>query len=217
MDSSYTKFSPYIDKEIKIIVECGSRDCLGAIEMLKVYDPEIIYSFECNPECIETCKENIQNYSKIELIDKAVSDKNGEITFYATGMQKSLDKNIGASSALIHKGGQKTFVQKEIIVPSITLDTFFNENNLDKIDLLCLDLQGYEKIALTGFLKNVEKVSYIISEVSFEDYYYNNVLFDEYVKFLEDLNFTMITVDPIQHFLQRRAFGDALFINEKAT
>lgn len=213
MDSSYTKFLDYIDKEIKIIVECGSRDCLDAIEMLKVYNPDIIYSFECNPESVEACKQNIANYPKIKLVDKAVSDKDGEITFYATDMEKSLDKNIGASSALIHKGGQKDFIQKEITVPSITLDTFFNENNLKEIDLLCLDLQGYEQVALIGFLKNIHKVKYIISEVSFQDYYYGNVLFDEYVKFLQDLNFVMITVDPIEHLLQRHAFGDALFIN----
>ena len=38
--------------------------------------------------------------------------------------------------------------QKEIIVNGIRLDTFINENNINNIDLLCMDLQGYELNAL---------------------------------------------------------------------
>lgn len=213
MSSSYIKFSQFINYKLNTILECGSRDCLDAIEMFKHYNPQIVYSFECNPESIQVCKQNIIDYPSIHLIEKALSDKDGEIDFYATDMEKSLDKNIGASSALVHSGGQTTFIQKKIKVPCVSLDAFYNEYKLNEIDLLCLDLQGYEKVALEGFRHNIHKVKYIISEVSFTNYYYGNVLFDEYRAFLNELNFDLVAVDPYEHFLYKQHFADALFVN----
>jgi FkbM family methyltransferase len=175
MNSTYTqgKFTRYITIPIKIIVECGSRDCLDAIEMLNYYKPDKIYSFECNPESISVCENNIKEFSKIELIKKAVTNKNGVVPFYPTDMIKCVDKNIGASSLLKHK--DINFIQKEITVDGIRLDTFMNQYNVDKIDLLCMDLQGAEWLALDGLgWKKIKNVSYIILEA--EDYYYNGAV-----------------------------------------
>jgi FkbM family methyltransferase len=206
--SAYTNsnFSKHIKSQIKTIIECGSRDCLDAIEMLKYYNPEKIYSFECNPESINTCKNNIKNIDNIFLIEYAVSDHDGEIDFYATDMEKSSDKNIGASSALFHRD-QKEYIQKKIKVQCITLKTFLNNYKLKNVDLLCLDLQGYEKIALDGLFEDISKVKYIITEVSFESMYHNDILFDDLKEYLKEKNF---------EFLEKASygiFGDALFVN----
>lgn len=193
-----------------IIIECGSRDCLDAIEMLGFYHPKKIYSFECNPESIQICRKNILEYDKISLIESAVGNIDGSIDFYATDMEKSQDKNIGASSALFHIGGQKEYVQKKITVPSLRLDTFIKQENIEKIDLLCMDLQGYEKIALEG-LGDFNNISYIITEVSFQSYYQNNVLFDELNSFLKNKGFVCEAVWPQSNYANNTGFGDAIF------
>jgi FkbM family methyltransferase len=202
------KFTKHI-KDVNTIIECGSRDCIDAISMFEFYKPNKIYSFECNPESISTCLRNIINYPEIELIQKAVSDKDGQIDFYATDMEKSIDKNIGASSALYHRDNKVDFFQKKITVESITLDKFVENKKITNVDLLLLDLQGYEKHALTGFEKNIENVKYIISEISFQSYYNNDILFDEYRKYLDSVGFTIVEI------LNYGGFGDGLFINKK--
>jgi FkbM family methyltransferase len=194
-----------------IIFECGSRDCLDAIEVLNHYKPRKIYSFECNPESIEACKANAKNYSQIELVESAVGNCNEDISFYATDMENSPDKNIGGSSALFHNRGQTDFIQKKITVPCTRLDTFMKENQIDKIDLLCMDLQGYEKIALEGMRERIKDVKYIITEVNFEAYYEGSALFDDIFDFLNSNDFIFETAWPTSHFLQRKLFGDAIF------
>lgn len=206
LDNSFIK---HIKKNIDIIIECGSRDCLDAIKMLEYFNPEKIYSFECNPESINNCLNNIKNYPEIELIPKAVSNINGCIDFYITDMDKSIDKNIGASSALYHLDNKTTFFQKKINVESTTLDTFIEEKKIDKINLLCLDLQGYEKIAIEGLSNNIDKVDYIISEISFQSYYINDTLFIDYNKYLNELGFELLET------LNYGGFGDALYKNKK--
>jgi FkbM family methyltransferase len=201
-------FTKHINKKIDVIFECGSRDGVDALKMFDFYRPKEIYSFECNPESVEICLNNIKNNKNITLIGKAVSNKNGLIDFYATDMDKSIDKNIGASSVLLHLDNNKEFFQKKIIVESVKLVTYMEENKISEIDLLCLDLQGYEKIAIEGLGEKIKNVKYIISEVSFKSYYNGDILFNEYVTFLENNNFTLVEV------MNYGGFGDALFINK---
>lgn len=208
--STYTNniFTKHINEKIKVIFECGSRDCLDAIEMKNYYKPEIIYSFECNPDSIIVCKNNIKNHDNIILVDKAVGDKNAQIDFYKTDMEKSIDKNIGASSVLYHRDNKNEFFQEKIIVDSIRLDDFMFNNNIEYIDLLCLDLQGYEKNAILGLGDKVKNVKYIISEISYRSYYHGDVLFNDYNELLKELGFEL--VEQISY----GNFGDALFKNK---
>ena len=62
--SSYinANFTKHIKKDINVIIECGSRDCEDAIKMLDYYNPNKIWSFECNPDSVKVCLENIKNY-----------------------------------------------------------------------------------------------------------------------------------------------------------
>jgi FkbM family methyltransferase len=200
-------FTKHIKEKIDVIFECGSRDGIDSIKMFEFYKPQKIFCFECNPDSVKICKENLSNKKDIILTNKAVSNSNGEIYFYATDMDKSSDKNIGASSALLHLDNKESFFQKKITVDSVTLKSFMEENGIEYIDLLCMDLQGYEKIALEGLGEKIKNVKYIISEISFKSYYSGDVLFDDYKSFLEELNFSLVEV------MSYGGFGDAFFIN----
>ncbi len=198
-------FTKHISGEIKTIVECGSRDCEDAIIMVDYYQPNVIYSFECNPYSVEICKHNSKKRKEIILIDKAVSDEDGTLIFHQTDMEKSIDKNIGASSVLIHHDNKIDFFQKKVEVECVRLETFLKNNNINNVDLLCLDLQGYERFAINGLGEYINKTTYIISEVAFRSFYENDILFDEYIKFMNDKGFEMI------EFISYGDFGDALF------
>ena len=76
------KYIKYIDKKkINVIFEIGSRDCLDAINLHKYYGVKI-YAFECNPLAIEICKQNLKEQNitidQVELIEKAIYNKNEE-------------------------------------------------------------------------------------------------------------------------------------------
>ena len=210
IDSSYLseKFTDKIvDITIKTIVECGSRDCLDAKQLDRYYVPDRIYSFECNPESIGICKHNA-NGTQIQVIEKAVCDKDELVDFYPTDMQASNDKNIGASSLLWHRD-QDQYIQKKIKVHGIRLDTFMEAENIDKIDLLCFDLQGAEYFAILGLGERIHDVHYIISEVAYKSFYHEDMLIQDFEVFLKLRGFKKIAENPYS------GFGDALFVNER--
>jgi FkbM family methyltransferase len=216
---------------VNVIFELGSRDLLDALKLMAYYDKAVVYSFECNPECLVDCEENfslMKDYIKnrIILVKNAVSENNGDVSFYPFDITKY--NNKGASSMLkidfsMRDPSDPDYntpnPQKEIIVPGIRLDTFMESKNISNIDLICIDLQGYELNALKSLGSYLHKVKYIITETSIQSTYKNGATFKELETFLKEFNFaykcsTMFGYEYPMLNLTGYSEFDVLFINE---
>jgi hypothetical protein len=127
-------------------------------------------------------------------------------------MEASLDKNIGASSLLWHRDNEKEFKQKRIEVEGIRLDTFMEKRNISKVDLLCMDLQGAEYLAIEGLGKRIKDVHYLITEVAFRSFYHKDKLAEDIVRLLDHRGFKFISSN--HDINSHSGFGDALFLNK---
>lgn len=92
---------------------------------------------------------------------------------------------------------------------SITVDTFFERNNLDasKYDFWNFDIQGAELMALKGAAKSIKHARAIYIKVNEKELYKNCGLIDEIDVFLAQYNFTRVLTSMTQH-----GWGDALYI-----
>jgi FkbM family methyltransferase len=180
--------------DYNIIYDIGSRDCIQSIELYNAFPKARIYAFECNPNTIELCKQNIKPYlDRITLIEGAVCDYNGTITFYPINKDKTIttwiDGNPGASSLFKATGKYpaETYVQDEIIVNCHRLDSL----GIPPPDLIWMDLQGAELLALKGLGERLSYVKLIFTEISYQEIYHNQVLFNELNTFLIDNKFSL--------------------------
>jgi FkbM family methyltransferase len=194
------KFIQYIPNknEEYIIFDIGSRDCVQSIEFYKTFPNSRIYAFECNPNTLDICKKNIELYSdRITLIEGAVCDYDGEITFYPINQEKTIttwkDGNPGASS--LFKSNDKytieKYVQDEIKTNCHRLDSIIEKYNIGRVDIIWMDLQGAELLALKGMGRYLDTVKYIHTEVSYEEMYTGQVMFKELNDFILSKNFTI--------------------------
>jgi FkbM family methyltransferase len=231
---AYCDFFSKIDSnQIKTIFELGSRDLIDSIKLLDYFQDSKVYAFECNPDCLIECYKNIYKLDEIQqkrlfLIDNAVSINNDKVSFYPFDLQKY--DNMGASSmlkidfSLRDKNDDdynKENPQKEIIVDGIRLDTFIDKNYIENIDLLCIDLQGYELNAIKSLGNHLHKVKYIITECSITSTYTNGATFNELNDYLTNYNFKYISSNKFSNNfpdLSLTGFSefDALFINQTA-
>jgi FkbM family methyltransferase len=231
---SYCDFFSLIDSnKIKTIFELGSRDVIDAIKLLDYFKDSKVYAFECNPDGLIECHNNIHKLDEIQkkrlfLIDKAVSITNSKVSFYPFDLQKY--NNMGASSmlkidfSLRNKDDpdyNRENPQKEIIVDGIRLDTFIDENCIENIDLLCIDLQGYELNAIKSLGNYLHKVKYIITECSIMSSYTNGSTFNELNDYLTNYNFKYISSNKFHNYfpdltLVGYSEFDALFINKSS-
>ena len=80
---------------------------------------------------------------------------------------------------------------KTSIVPVRTLDSIFNECNLNELDLLKVDVQGYELEVLAGGSHMLRQTRSVVCEVSFFEHYLEQPLFPEIYQFMIDNNYAM--------------------------
>lgn len=173
VDINYTNplYKTFLDKsKINTILEIGSRDGLYAISLSKEYPDSHIYSFECNPLTIDICRLNIQNSQQknISFYDFALGKDIGKLPFY------SYVKDSDTPFALESSGSSSFFKRDDFIqtqkytkdVDVMRVDKFCNENNIKKIDLICMDVQGFELNILKGCGDLIHTIDYIILEVT---------------------------------------------------
>ena len=231
---SYHEFLPLLNStKIKTIFELGSRDLIDAVKLLDYFQDSQAYAFECNPDCLIECHNNMNKLDEIQkkrliLVDKAVSINNGKISFYPFDLQKY--NNMGSSSMLKidfsfrnkdDPDYNRENPQKEIIVDGVRLDTFIDENHIENIDLLCMDLQGYELCAIKSLGNHLHKVKYIITECSIMSTYTNGDTFKEVNDYLTNYNFKYTSSNKFHNNfpdLTLTGFSefDCLFVNQSA-
>jgi FkbM family methyltransferase len=203
-----------LPEHVRTILDIGSRDARESITLKGLFPNAIIYAFECNPQAIQLCKKNISDRRDIVLIEKAVSDVNGPIEFYAIDPHKTMtvhaDGNIGASSLFLANPEYpyEQYSQKRIIVESTTLKEWAQNTSINDIDILWIDLQGAELRAFHGMKELLEKVRIIYTEVEFKQMYLGQPLFAQIDRFLRDKGFRILKITSNDWF------GNALYVHK---
>jgi FkbM family methyltransferase len=127
----------------KTIVDVGAN--IGLFSVLAAQNARVggvVHAFEPVPENIEYFKRNAglnDISSKLQLNELAVGDKKGSLTLYISKEDIAIH-----SASKAHASGKSS-----ISVPMVSLDDYVKENKL-KIDLLKIDVEGYDGFVLKG-------------------------------------------------------------------
>lgn len=144
------------DVVIDIGANIGSESVLAASKGKNVR----VFAFEPTDSLIPLLKENraINGFfDRIEIIKKAVSNKNGIIQF------------VLETESEINHISTSNFNNKKIKnVESITLDTFIKNTSIKKINFLKIDVEGAELLVLKGAknLLSEKKIDIILFELN---------------------------------------------------
>lgn len=155
------RFISKLSKYPNVIFEVGARYGDESLKLLKYFPNSKIYSFECNPNTIHICKNKLKDYNNIFFIDKGLGHENTKLPFYS--YISNNDHSDGASS-LYKRIDYNTTQKMNGYVDIIKLSTFVKIHNIENIDLLCMDVQGFELNILKGAEEFIKNINYIIME-----------------------------------------------------
>lgn len=121
------------------IVDIGAN--IGTFTLLAARaagDKGQVHAFEPDPENLALLKQNIadNHFSQVSVVPKAVGDQPGSIYLEVE------DKDKG--------GGQITHNQTGLAVEMITLDAYAAAHQIKQIDVVKIDIEGAELLALKG-------------------------------------------------------------------
>lgn len=202
-ECEHTKLSQFPAKNDLYIVDLGANEGYFTLKIKEKVPKSKIICVEPNPSAFETLKKNIKtnNLKDITLINKAVTSKNGKVSFEILA---------GASTISGLKIKREKWFDREQIkkidVDSITLTDLYKKCKLKRIDLLKLDIQGAEMDVLRSSRDVLPNIKKIVVE-------YHNFLNPKLKKniknFLKSNGFKLLFSD------KNPKWGDLYFINEK--
>lgn len=144
--------------DVKTVFEVGARYGSETLKLSEIFTDSLIHSFECNPNTIDKCKTNLNKNKYICFNDFGLGEKEENLPFYSY-----TKGNDGASSFLKRIDFVNTQEQTGIVKIK-RLDDYVRNNNIQQIDLLCLDVQGYELNVLKGAGEFIRNIKYVIME-----------------------------------------------------
>jgi FkbM family methyltransferase len=147
------------------VVDAGGNVGLFSYFLKKRFPDSKILIVEPGIELLPIIRKNLSKWeSDITIIPKALANKNGTITFYISENSAQLNSIFYEAVAPIVK--DKAHIRKET-VPCITLSDLLKENNIKKLDLLKIDIQGGEYPVLKNNPSEMQKINSLLAEVSF--------------------------------------------------
>jgi FkbM family methyltransferase len=174
-------------KNSNVAVDIGANIGITSIWMAK--NSKVVYSFEPELNNLARFRENVElnRVSNINIYDQAVSDTGGDaIITICEGYGHHSLGNIKTSKKI---GEQKT--------KTITLDEFCTLNNIHEIDILKVDVEGFEINVFKGAkaLFKEKKIKLLIFEVSLVPLKSLAKSQDEIFEFLEDMDYQVLNLD----------------------
>lgn len=141
------------------------------------------------------------------VYNAVVTDKNDEVVVF------HISNNVQSSSVLefgTHSQEHPWVIYvDEIKQKSITIDTFFERNNIDasKYNFWNFDIQGAELMALKGAIQSIKYAKVLYLEVNEKELYKNCGLITDIDNFLSQYHFKRVLTNMTEY-----GWGDALYI-----
>lgn len=195
----------YQNSDIKSVIDVGAHHGETISLFLKYFKLNIIYSFEPSKKNYKILtnqlyflKKNNKN-TKVLIFNLGLGEKNCEVFLNNTlesssstinDINKESNYYLRKIKNLMIKSDQYIVDSEKIEV--ITLDDFFDDKNLKKIDLLKIDTEGYELNILKGIKKNAKNIKYIYFEHHYHNMIKKNYFFSDINKLLNRYNFTQV-------------------------
>jgi FkbM family methyltransferase len=207
----YADLRQLIKTDSPVIVDGGAS--IGAVTelFLRQYATPTIHAFEPRPEAAAVMQNKFANQPRVTIHVCALGSANDTLTFNVVGHETSSSffqpSNINHQ---YHPG--EMLVETTIQVPVKQLDSVLDS----EIDLLKLDLQGYELEALKGCGDLLPRIKAITTEVEFVPLYEGQPLFGDVDVFLRQHGFKLLNLYDLwtQEDGQLTA-GDAVYLNTR--
>jgi len=148
-----------VETQPEVIVDAGANIGLASIYFANKYPSARIIAIEPEHSNFEILKENIAHYTNIVPIQAALWNKNEEINL--------VDPGLGKWGFMTEMKNSLESLQGNTChtVAAMTIDKIMKDFNIEKIDILKIDIEGAEKEVFNDTSSWIEKVDSLIVEL----------------------------------------------------
>jgi FkbM family methyltransferase len=179
-----------VKKENPVFLEIGAHRGTETLKFLRNFPAIDLYCFEPDPRALLMHRAAVQD-ERCKLFEIAVSDENGEATFYQSSGKNTRGGEYNASSSLrVPKEHLNAYpdciFEDKITVKTVTLDTWAKEHQIGLVDFIWVDVQGAEDKLIKGAQEVLAKSRYFFTEFYDREMYAGQTNLRGLIKLLPD-------------------------------
>lgn len=170
--------------ELRIIFDVGANNGGSALKFHNAFPRATIHSFEPVYATFESLLRSVAHLRNVECHNIAFGNREGEAAIFLTAH----------SSTSSLRRPERPLGQERVRIT--TVDQFCSSNEIEYIDLLKVDAEGYDLEVLRGARGMLERgaVRFVLSEVCFHRDYSQHVPVEDVRAFLEPLGFRLFGI-----------------------
>ena len=192
-------------KSFDNILDVGAHKGESINLFLSNFKTKTIYSFEASPMTFKILSDKIDYFrnkfksSKIIIENYAIGAVKKKVSLKQLNESSSSTiRNLNENSKYFKKklfflqGDKKDPFFKEVEVEQITLSDYLIKHNIDNVDFLKIDTEGYEFEVLIGAKDVLSKISIVLFEHHYDDMIAKNYKFFDIHNFLLTNHFSQL-------------------------
>jgi FkbM family methyltransferase len=199
-DITKERIREYVGKDNPVILEIGCNDGTHTLWFLEAFRAPHVYCFEPDPRAITRFKAKVGQRKEVQLFEIALSDRDGEITFYQSS-GKPEEEFAGTSANDIDSWDQSGSIRppkehleafpwvtfdQNITVPTTTLDAWCEAHGIEAIDFIWMDVQGAEIDVFRGGAKALANTRFLYTEYSTRQLYNGQFTLKQLLGYLQN-------------------------------
>jgi FkbM family methyltransferase len=171
---------------IDTVIDIGANVGKTVLAFNVLLPEATIYAFEPLPECYEQLCKRTAKIAKCKNYNLALGAENGILQMNQSNHRPS--SSLLKMSSLHSEAFSFTSDSTEVSINVVPLDSLSLE--VGRSILIKVDVQGYESIVIDGGRNIFSAAKIVIMEVSYEELYEKQVLFDGIYSMMKGLGFT---------------------------
>lgn len=199
------------------IFDVGAHVGNISLKYNKLFPNSRIYSFEPFPESFKSLKESTSEHTNIKPFNKGLGKHVGTSKFHSNVHEQTNSILATHEKGNRNWGSENMLQTKEVLnIELTTIDYVVEEEDIKKIDILKMDVQGAEYQVMAGAKKTIEKgmIGLIYTEIITIPTYENQQELDEALKMFREYGFELFNIYNSGHTEDGRLqYIDAVFVN----
>jgi|TARA_B110001452_G_scaffold159580_1_gene132788 FkbM family methyltransferase len=194
-----------ISKDIDIFIDVGAHYGDTINELLTIFSIKKIYAFEPSKKNFEKLKTKVKKLIKkhsleINVYPFGIGVKKdflvlNEITDSVSNTFNNLNENskyFKKKKIITTFFGMKNFIDNRVPTKIIPLKEFMIKENINKVNLIKIDTEGFEYNTLLGLEDYIKKIDFILFEHHYDNMLIKNYKFEDIHRLLRENGFKKI-------------------------
>lgn len=211
-------FPKELRRRLSLVADIGANKGDWTLSLLRLIDVDDVWLFEPNPQAMGECQRRLRNFGNIHFSEIALGANSAQAVLRVSRASEfSSLRNLNRKFITDSYGADRLEIIAQHLVEIQRLDDALPRDR--SVDIIKLDVQGYEREVLAGATLVLKRTKAILLEMNFHSHYEGDDVFESlYTLLSERLGFRLWSISsPYRGISAVPLWADALFINRNGS